>query len=329
MERKILKHLINNYITKKFRSPQKQRKFLIDCIRSSGYTIENSENSENSDNEFEDLYEHMIKLKGNKGNKGNNQEFESNESVYTYQEQQHSSIDPYNFNRTFINLENGDDRLVELQKRGISYEESKFDKVKEEMENMIKMVNLDENGNLLKTALNIYMNIMIYYHTNPFNFMQMKGSLKKGYILLSVYYSFIYNNQFIEKEKLLTGNIRLKDLPNAEANMKIIFKGKFHENFKHYLKFLKSPINVKSKELLKTIDNVIEETTEVVPSTKLGIYSIIYFVCNNYFPFKVKIMFNNSETFITYPLLNEIIGPFSSPTVRKITDKLVKFYKKN
>jgi hypothetical protein len=102
----------------------------------------------------------------------------------------------------------------------------------------------------------------------------------------------------------------------------------FHRILVNYLKFLKYPINIKSKDLLKTIDNVIEETTQIVPSTKLGIYSIIYFVCNNYFPFKVKIEFNETETFVTYPLLNEIVGPFASPTVRKITDKLVKFYKK-
>ena len=344
MEGKILKHLVNNYITKKFRNPQKQRKFLIDCIRSSGYiNSENSESdvsSENSENEFEDLYEHMIKQKENGNDRQENyQDFQS-----SYQEQQHSSVDPYNFNRTFItlSLENGGDRLAELQKRGISYEETKFDKVKEEMETIIKGINSDENGELLKTALNIYINIMIYYNTNPFNLMQMKGSLKRGYILMSVYYSFIYNNQFVDKEKLLTGNIRLKDLPNAEANMKMIFKGKFDNfdqkshtnfrnfvNFKKFLKFLKYPINIDNKKLLKTIDNVIEETTEIVPSTKLGLYSIIYFVCNNYFPFKVKIILNDSQTFITYPLLNEEIGAFSSPTVRKITDKLVKFYKKS
>ena len=40
MESKILKHLITTLINKKFRNPEKQRKYLIDCIESSGYILE-------------------------------------------------------------------------------------------------------------------------------------------------------------------------------------------------------------------------------------------------------------------------------------------------
>ena len=95
--------------------------------------------------------------------------------------------------------------------------------------------------------------------------------------------------------------------------------------------FLSKTTNIDKSELLKTIVNVIEETKSIVPSTKLGIYSIIYFVCNNYFNnnynFRVKIIFNDKETFVTYKILNEMFESFASATVRKITDQLRTFYK--
>ena len=147
---------------------------------------------------------------------------------------------------------------------------------------------------------------------------------------LCVYYSLIYNNHFIEKEKLLSGNFHLKNLPLAEKNMKKIFNNKFNEPFINLNpnNFLNFSINIKSKELLKTIENIIEETKSFIPLTNLGIYSIIYFVCNNYFNYRVKITFNETESFVTYKILNEMFGSFASATVRKITDQLTNFYKK-
>jgi len=190
----------------------------------------------------------------------------------------------------------------------------------------------------LQTALNIYLNIVIYYKDNPFGFTENKGSLKKGYIFLCIYYSLIYNNNYIEKEKLMdySGKIRLKDLPTADKNIKLIFNGINGYSFLYYSfhgsinpnNFLNFTLNIKSKELLKTIENVIEETKGFIPLTKLGIYSIIYFVCNNYYNFRVRIIFNEIDTFVTYKILNEIFESFASATVRKITDQLRTFFKK-
>ena len=325
METKILKHLVITLINKKFRNIKKQRKFLIDCIESSGYIKENNfvENENENDNEnYEDLYQHIMPSNVNVNVPTYDSEFKP--SVFS---QDQSSID-HGFNRTFIHIDShAADKLAELQKRGITYEETQFIKVKEQMEELLApMVN--DYDKILQTAINIYLNIIIYYHTNPFGFKEIKGSLKKGYIFMCVYYSLIYNNHFIEKEQLLSGNFHLKDLPLAEKNMKKInlsFNFKINPNPNNFLNF---SLNIKSKELLKTIENVIEETKDFIPSTKLGIYSIIYFVCNNYFNYRVKITFKFVETLVTYKILNEMFGSFASATVRKLTDQLTNFYKK-
>ena len=62
MESKILKHLITTLINKKFRNPEKQRKYLIDCIESNGYILKNEESEESEEKleDYEDLYQYMM-----------------------------------------------------------------------------------------------------------------------------------------------------------------------------------------------------------------------------------------------------------------------------
>jgi hypothetical protein len=59
MESKIIKHLVTTYVNKKFRNPEKQRKFLIDCIESNGYIVEKNFNLQQTDEteDFDDLYQ--------------------------------------------------------------------------------------------------------------------------------------------------------------------------------------------------------------------------------------------------------------------------------
>jgi hypothetical protein len=339
IEKKLLKQQITKLLNKKFRNPIKQRKFLIDCIDSHGYILKENPDQDLEDLEenFDDLYEQFMPNHTSSVNEGNY----STELVQSLAEQGQSSVDPYGFNRTFIHANShADDKLAELQKRGITYEETQFNKVKEKMEELIvRSIKRDEDSDkILQTALNIYLNILIYYKDNPFGFTDIRGSLKKGYIFLCVYYSLIYNNNYIDRATLIENSdtIRLKDIPLADENMKKIFNGVKGYSFlnKSYHgsinpgKFLSNTVNIKSKELLKKIEIVIEETKSFVPLTKLGIYSIIYFVCNDYLPFKVKIMYNENETRVTYKILNEVFGSFASATVRKITDSLLKFYRK-
>jgi hypothetical protein len=251
MEQKILKHLITTLINKKFRNPVKQRNFLINCIVSNGYVQETYKISE-SDQEEEDLYQYFMPNHEEEEISFNGHDPEFKLSI---QEQGHSSVDPYGFNRTFININsNYSDKLAELQKRGITYEETQFNKVKEQMENIINRA-LTDNFNLdkiLQTALNIYLNIIIYYNTNPFGFNENKGSLKNGYIFLCVYYAFGHNGINISREKLLSysDKIRLSSIPNAEKNMKILNLS--FEFDKINLNFLNFSLNIKNT-LLKDI----------------------------------------------------------------------------
>jgi hypothetical protein len=323
METKIIKHLVTTYVNKRFRNPEKRRNFLIDCIESNGY-IKQPETRDLE--EEEDLYQYMIPNQNeneNQNESGNGNEIDFKLSL---QEQEQSSVDRYGFNRTFIALNSRDsDKLNILQKRGITYEETQFNKVKEQMENILQEFE-SESDTILNTALNIYINLLLYYKDNPYGFTEIKGSLKRGYIFLSLYYAFRYNNVSISKQDLLkhSPQTRLGDLPLADKNMKMIFKQNFNfnVNLTFNLNLNLFPVNISKQKLLTKIENVIEQTSEIIPSTKLGLYAIVYYICNDYYPFKVKIIYKDRETAVTYSVLNELIEPFSSSTVRKLTDKL-------
>jgi hypothetical protein len=337
MDKKIIKHLVTTFIKKKFRNPERQKKFLIDCIESNGYIKEGYHLNQDEQETEEDLYQYFMPSETTTTSTINN-------NFPDFQETFNSptSVDPYSFNRTFIRVDNGGDKLAELQKRGITYEETQFNKIREQMETIITKLNVGkmdtDPDRILQTALNIFLNIIIYYRTNPFGFSENKGSLKRGYIFLCIYYALIYNNNFVERERLIEFTdtfIHLRDLPVAERNIKIIFNGVtgydfiFYNNIKiNFKNFLSKTVNINSRELLKQIETVIEATKPFIPSTTLGVYSIIYFVCNFYYPFKVKIIYQNTQTTVTYNLLNEVFEPFASSTVRKITDQLRTFYKK-
>jgi hypothetical protein len=344
IQSKIIKSILLKYLSKKYRNIAKQRKFLIDCIASSGYTIEKIEPVEEVDeeDEYADLYAHFMPNTTNQSVSSKNE----NDLRLSLQEQESSSIDPYGFNRTFISTNSRQaDKLAELQKRGITYEETQFTKAKEQMEYLIEIAmkgNIDAPlDKILQSALNMYLNIMIYYtnteNPNPYNLNEIKGSLKKGYLFMCVYYSLIFNGYYMDREKLMeqSEKIRFRDLPLAERNMKRIFEGihgydflnnSFHGTYNPG-NFLSKSTNIQSKELIQIIEKVIEETKSFVPSTKLGIYSLLYFVCNEYLPYKVKIMFKGLETRVTYKVLDSIFGTYASATVRKITDQLLRYYR--
>ena len=193
--------------------------------------------------------------------------------------------------------------------------------------NRVLNIQPDINPNpILQTALNMYLNILIAYKDNPFGFTEIKGSLKHGYIFLCLYYSFKFHHP-LNTETLLSFSekTRLKDIPLADKNIKIIFNGVNGYSFiflePSVIKILNQlkPLNINSKELILKIQNFIENVEKV---NLINLYAIVYFVCNDYYPFKVKINFNGNETKVTYSILNEMIGNFSSATIRKITDRL-------
>ena len=103
METKIIKHLVTTYVNKKFRNPEKQRKFLIDCIESNGYIVEKNLNLQQTEEseDFDDLYQHFMPSHNSQQESISFPDFKQ-----SIQEQSQTSVDPYGFNRTFINANN-------------------------------------------------------------------------------------------------------------------------------------------------------------------------------------------------------------------------------
>ena len=338
LNKKILKHLVTTYVNKRFRNDNRKRDFLIGCIDTHGYIQSGYKPEQEVEEEenFDELYEQFASGGGEQFQESGFDDYSNFQQ--SIQEQSQTTVDPYGFNRTFIDANNYiGDKLNLLQKRGITYDETQFIKVKESMEsiilNFLQGKTDTDPEKVLQTALNIYLNILVYYKQNPYSFTENKASLKNGYIFLCVFYSFVYNNVYVTVPSLMdhAGKIRLRDLPTAQRNIKMIFNGvkgyTFMEN-----KLTINPKNVFNKtvnidhnKFLDDIGKILEQTQE---STSLGIYSIVYFVANYYYPFKVKLLFNGILTSVTYDFLNEIYEPFSSPTVRKVTDQLRIKYKR-
>jgi hypothetical protein len=99
-------------------------------------------------------------------------------------------------------------------------------KVGEIIENSLNALKVYDNPNIFKTALNMYYNIMEYYKTNTLRLNVNKGNLKKGYILLCIYYSLMYYKQLISKEKLVRSipDYNISYLPIANKNILRIFE---------------------------------------------------------------------------------------------------------
>lgn len=323
MDVKVLKKLINDALSKRFRNLRKQRQFLLDCIEAHGFIQERPETPDDTDDEeYDDLYQHIMPSESHQSVfNGNNLDLQQ-----SYQEQVQSSHDPYGFNRTFISPGSNNNKLEELQKRGISYQETQFVKVKEKMEELLQRFNLEENT-VLETALNMYFNILLYHENNVYNLHENRGSVKRGYILLCVYYALVYNNRQVEKQQLvdLSETTRFKDLPLADQNIKTIFKNvkgyEFLQKSFHginYKKFFKKITNKDYHEVIQVFESILERTKNIIPLSQQGVYAIIYFVCNDYFPTRLKIVENETETFVTYKILNDFIEPVSPSTIRKI-----------
>ena len=123
------------------------------------------------------------------------------------------------------------ERLLVLQQRGITYEETELGKVNEIMDTALNEMfkeNFSINVESIKNvSMNYYLDILEYYKTNLDSLKKNYGSLKKGYIALCVYYAIASP---IDKESLARYfKYPISDFFEAEKNMKIIFKNKLQK----------------------------------------------------------------------------------------------------
>jgi len=133
--------------------------------------------------------------------------------------------------RTFITPSETQKRLNILQQRGITSEEQDYNEIKEQIIlalNQVKAIGLDYDR-VLNTAMNFYLEIKkVYTNTNLIKG-EIKGSVRRGYVLLILYYSLLEYKVCISKEQLVSyfdNKIRLSDLAKADKNIQMIFGDK-------------------------------------------------------------------------------------------------------
>jgi len=220
-------------------------------------------------------------------------------------------------------------KLAEIATRGISYDETQYSKVREKLDCVLSKLTQEYNDidvdNVLKTSMNIYLNIMLYYKDNKLGFQMNKGSLKRGYIFLCLWYSLVYHRYQIERDSIVCmSDIQYRDIPEAEKNIKRLFENNPKYSFIYsengdclglFDILLKSCNGKKMVELVK-------EYQSRFPKSKQYTYAIVYYLYNQHFDSRVKITRDNSEQFVTYDFLNTFCGSFASQTIRKLITQI-------
>ena len=280
----------------KAKDPEKKQ-IIIDCLIANNYinlTTEPIYSSPESE-AFEEMERYHQQSVSQRVSQRVSQQVDQDnlQSLPGFTQREHVSLDLHGFSRTFISPsdDTGTKRLTEVQKRGITPEEVDFVKVGGLIDTALNRVNGGFNFEAVKnTALNIYLNITkfyIYQETIPRKDRlvqgENKGSVKLGYILLSLYYAL---NKMIPKELLVTyfSDISLSDIPKSEKNIKIIF-----ENVRGYEFIYQSSqsmcnvsLNVTQKQqVLKVITDLQNAGLFNTPAVSVQVAASITYITNN------------------------------------------------
>jgi len=265
LTQKLLEVLPKQYRT----SDSKQRKFLISCIEDLGYI---KARSVNTSVEPEPEPESEPEQDPEPGY------FPGSEDYQILEQRPGPSSNIYGFNRTFITPDtNQESRLVELQKRGISTEETELGKVSEIIEaalNKTKRPDID-TSKIKEFALKLYQRILGYYRDgNMYNLKSNSQTIKKGYIALVTWYSLINFQINISREKLVSYFDRtiLSDLFEPEKYMGLIFGEDLPKRI-----FNLCGINNLPPDLIGKIYKVLEQFENSSPKYTAA---AVYFVCS-------------------------------------------------
>ena len=177
MDKELLKERIFNLFKNK--KDQSLRDFVFNCLDNNGLIVHPKKTVSQ---------EHKYVKSVNVGNI----EPQGSEFVQGMQSIEQSSIDRYGFNRTFLDPSHPS-YLHELQKRGITYEETDFNEVREIFSNALNKLRVENLEFIFHVASVMYLNIIMYYENgNTLELKQKKGSIKKGYIALCLYYALLF-----------------------------------------------------------------------------------------------------------------------------------------
>jgi hypothetical protein len=301
-------------VLRKFRNNEsKERDFLIGCLEKHGYILKRNLKE---DDYIETDY----------------QEYTNYDPFDTYQETyEYSDTNTYNqrFQRTFIE---GNNKLTEMQKRGISNQETEFTKVSEDIDNAlnaISQVYRIDIDRIKQNALDMYLQIMNYYATGNNVRDEIEANtkgIKKGYKALVVGYALSNNQIYINDEILIRffrEGVALQDLVKPRRYLKkILFKNTSAPSqpvSTGNCNFILSKLPPKAqKQVAKIIQWFGPEYTTAA----------IYYICNvtidkgGVTPIKIKW----GAQAITQKLLEENCKPPSSSVISSRSKEITNYY---
>jgi hypothetical protein len=259
-----------------------------------------------------------------------------------FQESQHiTKGNIYGFNRTFIGPYDDSatglgNRLSEIQKWvTVDPKETELKKIYEIFEASINAMGLGDNESILRTAVNMYFNIMNYYDSNLLKLPSLRGDLKKGYIILCVYYSLLANKLNISIEHLVRfiPDARLSYIPKANEYILKIFENASGYSF---LNTKEEPVLISSlcglvkllpKNTIRDINKVKRDVFDSV-LTPIQIAACIYYITTKIATKRLSIVIPETGVVskLTVDFLSSKCGSFSAGTLAKNVKIIEDFY---
>jgi len=338
LQSKLLKERLTKAVNDLGTNERQQINFLKDCLIRFGH-LDPSVEVEDPDEYTED-YAQMADYA---------QLDRYNTTRYTAPTQQPAEYDLYadiqglqgpQFSRTFIQTDEPGKltRLEKVQRRGIDTLETELAQLGEKYDEVFtKISNLAEPDRVKRFAMNMYTEILNYYTTNVHQLPINKGALKRGYIMLCLYYAMIEYNFYISHQKLVNlfgGRYSTADIPEAEKFLAVIFKGKYSNLFTSNIQE-RNMCNMRTKlsrETIEKIENVMKNVRGIFGNilTPVQIAACIYYVTNK---ISGRIKITNEEgipSFVTYELLSKNCdGSPSRAPIDAAVKRIAEFFDKH
>jgi len=301
----------------------KQRKFLIGCLESLGYTTNTGYKP--SDSPFDEVEYQELE----------NTDESGADFLESYDSSSRTSVTG-KFSRTFFDPNSRyTERLAELQKRGITVEETKFNQVSELVQNSLNAMSQEytllDIDRVKNVAMNMYLVILDYYTTNTGNLKSNNKGIKRGYIMLIVYYSLINFGINIRKDSLLNyfPDYSLSDIFEADKNIHIIFQNLPGYSFIYKkAKYDGQMCGLKNKlntDFGPHVVNLIAAVISNFETTSKIIAAAIYYVCS--IPDSKGGILPKKLPGITLEYIASHCGP-SSPTISNASKEMVSYFQK-
>jgi hypothetical protein len=353
------------------------RKFYINCIEKSGYfkqqIVPKIEQEESTDLSEEDLYEQMKEfykeqVQSNptfceicKSEKNQNGECKfcatySQDIPIGFNESQQMTqrdVRGISFNRTFLGpLDdisfNTGNRLAEIQTWiNMSKEEVELKKINDIISSALNVLNLSEQDNIRKMAVNMFWNISEYYNTNVLKLISNKGNLRTGYIILVIEYAIKYFGRTKSIEDIVRSveGADLSMIPEARKNIKKIFSDSPDYSFvllESEPVLMSSLCNLENKFPVSITSKIQQVKADLInnwvfsnPITNVELAACIYYVTSipidngGILQEKSAFTIDSEKTKITYDFLKKYCGIMTTSVLKTKIRSIINFYEKN